>query len=276
MKLVEPKVEYLPQSEGLEGVFKQIELVGRTCYKSEDKITESSAKPFVDRMIASKHYAMLEHGTVYLMIPLAGKTKRECAITSVLLDNKYTKWVPHITPHSDIFFAVTTNYRVIIENSLQYALKWLSEPTVHIKRICLKFNTDIGVSREGNRHRVFSIAEQSTRYCNYSKSKFGGSLTYLKPFWDVTDEQLDIIMGQLKSAEEAYMDLLKLGCKPQEARILLPLDTTTEVVYTAFEDDWKHFFDLRLRGLTGKPHPSMQQVAQLAHKLIKDNLNIEL
>lgn len=276
MKLVDPKVKLLPQAPGLGGVFKQIELVGRTCYKSENKITEDSAKPFVDRMIASKHYAMLEHGTIYLMIPVGGKTEEDAALTSVILDNKYTKWVPHINASGDIFFAVTTNYRVIIENSYQKALKWLSEPSVHIKRICLKFNTDIGVSREGNRHRVFSIAEQSTRYCNYSKEKFGSELTFLNPFWDITPEQYDKLTTQLKSAEKTYMDLINLGCKPQEARIVLPLDTATEVVYTAFEDDWKHFFDLRMRGLTGKPHPSMQKVAEEAHKLIKNNLNIDL
>lgn len=70
MKLIKPKAELLLQQPGLEGVYKQIELAGRTCYKSTDKITEDSAKPFVDRMINSKHTAMLEHGTVYLKIPI--------------------------------------------------------------------------------------------------------------------------------------------------------------------------------------------------------------
>ena len=68
MRLIKPKAELLLQQPGLEGVYKQIELAGRTCYKSTDKITEDSAKPFVDRMINSNHLAMLEHGTVYLSI----------------------------------------------------------------------------------------------------------------------------------------------------------------------------------------------------------------
>ena len=72
MKLIKPYFEIWGQPAGLEGVYKQIEKVGRVCYKSEDKITENSAKPFVDRMIKSGHGAMLEHGTVYLTIP-AGK-----------------------------------------------------------------------------------------------------------------------------------------------------------------------------------------------------------
>ena len=70
MRLIKPNVEIIEQQPGLEGMYKQIELAGRTCYKSEDKITEDSAKAFVDRMINSQHFAMLEHGTVYLRIPI--------------------------------------------------------------------------------------------------------------------------------------------------------------------------------------------------------------
>lgn len=70
MRIINPKVEIIPQGSGLEGIYKQIEIAGRTCYKSEDKITEGSAKEFVNRMIKSGHGAMLEHGTIYLRIPI--------------------------------------------------------------------------------------------------------------------------------------------------------------------------------------------------------------
>ena len=70
MKLIESKAEYIPQEKGLEGIYKQIELAGRTAYHSLDKITPDSAKSFVDRMIKSKHGAALEHGTVYLKVPI--------------------------------------------------------------------------------------------------------------------------------------------------------------------------------------------------------------
>lgn len=70
MKLIKPSFEIIEQQPGLEGIYKQIELAGRTCYRSSDKITEDSAKPFVDRMVKSGHGAMLEHGTVYLKIPM--------------------------------------------------------------------------------------------------------------------------------------------------------------------------------------------------------------
>ena len=70
MKLIKSSFEIIEQQPGLEGIYKQIELAGRTCYRSSDKITEDSAKPFVDRMVKSGHGAMLEHGTVYLKIPI--------------------------------------------------------------------------------------------------------------------------------------------------------------------------------------------------------------
>ena len=93
MKLIKPSFEILPQSEGLDGIYKQIELAGRTCYKSEDKITEDSAKGFVDRMVKSGHGAMLEHGTVYLKVP-NGKMYRDGAFRNfneVFTDNLYYK-----------------------------------------------------------------------------------------------------------------------------------------------------------------------------------------
>ncbi len=70
MQLIKPFFEIIKQQEGIEGIYKQIEYAGRVCYKSEDKITENSASGFVDRMIKSGHGAMLEHGTVYLRIPI--------------------------------------------------------------------------------------------------------------------------------------------------------------------------------------------------------------
>ena len=69
MKLIKQSCEIIPQTPGIDGIYKQIEKAGRTCYKSEDKITEDSAKKFVDMLATNKHGAMLEHGTVYLDLP---------------------------------------------------------------------------------------------------------------------------------------------------------------------------------------------------------------
>ena len=111
MRLIKPSVEIIKQEEyNLNHIFKFIELAGRTCYKSEDKITEDSAKEFVDRMIKSGHSAMLEHGTVYLTIPNTNVNK-------ILVIYSYEK-----NPYSKViwnkdYIYVTTNYRVIIENN---------------------------------------------------------------------------------------------------------------------------------------------------------------
>ena len=150
MKLIESKVEVIEQQPGLDGVYKQIELAGRTCYKSEDKITEDSAKAFVDRMIGSKHGAMLEHGTVYLSVP-----KEETEIVG------FHGWCQYSKVHSDLVmeepcnWLITTNMRVLVEHDRLRDLKYICEPTKrHAKRITARFITDRGVSHELVRHRT--------------------------------------------------------------------------------------------------------------------------
>lgn len=184
MKLIKPSFEIWNQPAGLEGVYKQIERVGRVCYKSEDKITEDSAKPFVDRMIKSGHGAMLEHGTVYLDVP---NSAGDYNLVPFFASNPYSKVV--IKPSDDrVHNYVTTNFRVIVENFAEEyipdILQYLCEPTeCHEKRITVHFVCDRGVSHEFVRHRVMSFAQESTRYCNYSKDKFGNELTFIIPCW---------------------------------------------------------------------------------------------
>ena len=156
MKLIKPSFEILSQSEGLNGIYKQIELAGRTCYKSEDKITEDSAKRFVDRMVKSGHGAMLEHGTVYLKVP-NGKMYRDGAFRNfneIFTDNLYYK----ICSKEETIY-ITTNYRYIIENNLEHWLDYLCEPTEHHeKRVTVKFICDRGVSHEFVRHKILCVA----------------------------------------------------------------------------------------------------------------------
>ena len=179
MNLIKPSFEIWEQPAGLEGVYKQIEKVGRVCYKSEDKITEDSAKPFVDRMIKAGHGAMLEHGTVYLKI-----TYKDTNFTTLCMfygKNKYS--VLNHSEDNKIYY-ITTNYRVLVENNHLSDLKYLCEPSeFHEKRITVHFVCDRGVSHEFVRHRVMSFAQESTRYCNYSKDKFGNELTFIIPCW---------------------------------------------------------------------------------------------
>ena len=155
------------------------------------------------------------------------------------------------------------------------------------KRVTVHFTTDRGVSAEANRHRANSPMESSTRYCNFSKGKFGNQITISTPK-EITDELLslhgganvDMSMGVIlpkdtsdwididwwiwgnSCTELSYMKLLECGWTPQQARRVLPLDLKTELIHTATILDWKHFFDLRVLGATGAPHPDMYEVAK--------------
>ena len=250
MKLIKPSFEIIEQAPGIQGVKKQIERAGRTCYKSEDKITDTSCEEFVNRMVNSGHGAMLEHGTVYLMIH--NEVDDFESIYEYFEQNKYSK-----TNYDGSYLYVTTNYRVLIENGWLYTLDYQCEPTaLHEKRITVKFILPISISREFIRHRTASFAEQSTRYCNYSKSKFNGELTFIKPYW--YDQYKEEFESSCQYYEDTYMMAIESGLKAQEARELLPLCTKTELVMTAFISDWEHFCSLRT---AGSAHPQARELA---------------
>lgn len=287
MKFIKPKVEYLLQGEGINGIYKQIERCARTCYKSEDNITENSAEKFVKKMIENKHTAMLEHGTVYLMFTMDYEKMKTV--------NKYIR-NPYSCYTTDYkFYYITTNFRVLVENEWLDDLKYICKPTeYHKKRYTFKFTTDISTARELTRHRTFSMAQESTRYCNYSKDKFKG-VGFIIPSWlemnelelagksdlegwlTVNDPSIKqtMFMESCWRSEEAYLNLIKNGATAEQARQVLPLSTKTELCMTGFENDWQHVFDLRYKGTTGKPHPDMKYLmGLLVDELNKNNIEI--
>lgn len=287
MKLIKPSYEFWEQKEGLSGVEAQIERAARVCYASEPK---GEVGELLGKLIKAKHYAMLEHGTVYLMIDCSG---RLIDVANKYIQNKYSK----VSLHSDgVHYCITTNYRVLVENNWLDDLKYLCEPTeYHEKRITVKFTMDRIGSQSFCRHRVFSFAQESTRYCNYSKDKLGNEITFIIPSWlnipegiaywhdglgyrvgaDPNNTDFDASLGYinkssnydsflyaLENAEKSYFRLLKEEWKPQQARQVLPNALKTELVMTGFVSDWKHFFRLRSRiAETGKPHPQAQELA---------------
>lgn len=298
MKLIESSVQIIEEKDP----YKMIELAGRTCYKSEDKITENSAKEFVDRMIKLGHGAMLEHGTIYLTIdgedPNLSKiqsnphTKVNLVPYEVLTEGNYT---------ISYKAYITTNLRVLVENNLKELLCYQVEPTEHHeKRITAKFICDRGVSHEFVRHRVFSFAQESTRYCDYSKDKFGNDITYIIPSWldlpegkysdwdndwcDVSELKLlypevdnlsdpaNCFLQSIKNAEYYYFMLINRGWKPQQARQVLPFAVCSPLVMTGFESDWEHFFELRC---SGAAHPDAKKLADELKSLMNVK-NIEL
>lgn len=288
MKLIESSVQIIEEKDP----YKMIELAGRTCYKSEDKITENSAKEFVDRMIKLGHGSMLEHGTVYLTITATSPEVRKYEI------NPYSRVKKISVDGINGRAYITTNYRVLVENKWLDDLKYQCDPTPsHEKRITVKFICDRGVSHEFVRHRVFSFAQESQRYCNYNKDKFNNELTFIKPTWlniptgdytywdgdwcDIDNMKIqlpsdngiaDNFLWCLNNAGMQYRLLINKGLKPQEARGVLPNATKTELVMTGFESDWEHFFELRC---SGAAHPDAKKLADELKSLMNVK-NIEL
>lgn len=305
MKLIRPSYEIIEQGPGLQGIYDIIERCGKTSYKSEPKGGEV-AKKFVEDRAKEGHGAVLEFGTVYLKIPRPKnpfydyEEWRIEADISFYKENKYSKVIISPVGRADTYY-VTTNYRVLVENNRLDDLKYLCEPTeYHEKRYAVKFITDIGVGREFLRHRVMSMVQESTRYVNYNKEKFGGECTFVIPSWipetllaegeniawwdgdwvnldkntiilaDPVDHlDVNAWLNALSACEDVYLALTNCGWKAQQARSVLPLSTKTEFVMCGFSDDWAHFFDLRALGTTGAPHP---QAKELAEPLMNDFL----
>lgn len=187
MKIIEPSVEFLTPIDG-EAILKHLELCGRSCYRSADRITDESAKAFIASIIKSGHEAVIEH------------------------------------------FSFT-----------------------------VKFICDRAVANEITRHRIASYCQESTRYCDYGKDKFGKEITVIKPcFWDENSLQYIHWKATCQQCEDAYFVLREAGASPQEARSVLPNSLKTELIMSANLREWRHFLTLR----TSKAaHPQMREIA---------------
>lgn len=196
MKIINADVEFITPIDGA-AILKRLEQCGRVCYKSEAKITKTSAERFISNIIGRGHEAVLEH----------------CSFT-------------------------------------------------------VKFICDRGVSHEIVRHRLASYCQESTRYCNYSKEGFGEEITVIKPcFWDETDLKYAAWANLCSKAEDAYIDLIRSGATPQEARSVLPNSLKTEVVMTANIREWRHFLKLRCAKAA---HPQMREVVLILLEKVHD------
>lgn len=294
MRLIRPTATILkpdPDLSPAEQMFQMIEVAGRTCYKSEDKIAKDSASKFVDMLIAKGHNAMLEHGTVYLAMP--SKDIPE-GLNYFINYNPYVFW-HRIFYKEKPYTYIVTNYRVIFENSAHQLLKYqISEEQFvldtlsHLhRRVTVRFICDRGVSHEFVRHRVFSFAQESTRFCNYSKDKFGNELTFILPCWmgscligRYNQSKIDDLIGgkyvpgtihflcSLIETETEYMRLLEVGWTPQQARAVLPNATKTELVMTGTVDQWLGFFELRC---APNAHPQARELTMDLRQQFIDN-----
>ena len=298
MKLIDSKVVNLtPANYSLESVKKHIELCGRTCYCSEDKINDTSAEKFVNMLKSNHHMSVLEHGTVYLDMPMDDNYSA--------MHNPYSVVNFYLDEDGFERIAMTTNYRVILENNLdeEFKLYSISIPTnYHEKRYTFRITCSRAIANEIVRHRQMSYSQESTRYCNYSKDKFGGNLTFIIPeklnmlpegnceyynginyriyplsydnFLDSVSidpntfknsEEIEEWLSHLYYSSESYFKLLNFGWKPEEARGILPLDLKTDLVVTGTKSQWDAFFKLRC---AKSAHPDIQVIANQIKDMI--------
>ena len=318
IKVVNPSVEIWNQDGyTLDAIWKHIARCARVCYQSTPKNNGETDYGFVVRTllkgkdivnrryyniekIKNCHLSVFEHGTVHLKYRLF--IIKDFAQASKFINNHYSK-----TKENDGYLYVTTNMRVLIENNWMDELEFVDTTPncpYYYERATINFITDIGASRELNRHRVNSASEESTRYCAYDKGKFGNGITVAKLPWipevDPNDEGHDYNEGFFNDnevfdnniIEEQYTDnwtavdwffyglqicdlvyrkTRELGWTAQQAREILPLNTKTQVVHTAFVGDWQHFIDLRSNGVSGVPHPMIKELADEVKFLLSCN-----
>ena len=287
MRLIKQSFEFINQTDfSLVGIKKHIERCARVSYKSEEKITDTSYEKFVNMLESRGHDRPLEFGTVYLT--LRGDDTNALRNIFTYTENPWTKIRKQVIkaeydPNTHVVLNhVTTNYRVIVENHLEEDLKYLCEPTeYHYKRYTVHMVLDRGVMDEFRTHVGLSHLAESTRYCNYSKHKFGNELTFIKPCWlniPLGDYGISGLLGDnvlglsgatmefiesLLDAEDYYMTLLGEGWTPQQARSVLPLGIKSELISCGFEDAWENF--MRRRDAPDA-HPMAQEIAKPMHE----------
>lgn len=305
IKVVNTSVEIWNQ-EGytLDAIWKHIARCARVCYQSTPKNNgetdygflvrtlfrgnDVGNQPYNTKDIIKCHLSVCEHGTVHLKYSLF--IARAAAQATRFIHNHYSRTREH-----EYYIYVTTNMRVLIENNWMDELEFIDTTPncpYYYERATINFITDIGASRELNRHRVNSISEESTRYCRYNADKFGNNITVAKlPWINIEDSACQDYVTGLYSDNEickdnkivphftenwtainwflygiqianlVYCKCIELGWTAQQAREILPLNTKTQVVHTAFVDNWQHFIDLRSNGVSGVPHPMIKELA---------------
>lgn len=308
MRVVKPEAIYLKHDVT---PYEFIEKVGRTCYKSEEYITEGSAEKFVAGLVKREHMAMLEHETIYLEVnsefmldffrndmfsedeSLRFFNYSNLENGAYILSGSFRSFydlfkkgygntnvsVPFLVKtlrerHPLVFgvfednsFYFEKDYKITVLKRQEFIDKYHLYKEVMFKHLThtFLFVCDRGVSHEFVRHRDASFAQESTRYCNYSKDKFGNAITIIDPcFWDKTSELYCDWESAMSVAEQYYFDLIEKGATPEQARTVLPNSLKTELIVTATEEEWQHIINLRFLGTTGAPHPQIKEVMALA------------
>lgn len=346
MKVVKPNAEYFDHDQRTP--YQSIELIGRTCYKSEDLIQPGTDVDFIKKLVGRKHWAMLEHAhlfytatdesalarvrqlphfmTKYVNIanfrtsagdvlvafsasfsalydmlsrihawqaPDHENERKTIGLTLELLDTIDEVFTPALkAQYPEVFEGLpspltadstTPNTRTPVSRKdyvdYVYDMAADTEQFNNVMHDTLPhtviFTVDRGVTHELVRHRPASFAQESTRYCNYQKGKYGSEITVVEPAWAEDSVKCAALYGDWEQgcldAEKHYMDLLAKKAAPQDARSVLPTSVKNDIVVTAVENEWEHILNLRLYAKTGAPHPDMLRVMKIAGPQLHDN-----
>ena len=285
LTLIKPSVELWDQNDDM---IAHVARCARVCYasdKGEDRI-------LVKNLMEHKHLSMFRHYTKYYIIPLGDINNDLKEIFKIFANSPYCE-----IDNDDNSIFVVTNYQFYIENKnifneiAEYEVTELAfcsfSKGKEMRRITIKCVTQISTSRELNRVSPNNIAEQSTRYVNFNKK--GGSICC--PHWlldQMDDDFMDFTKSDINSIYDFSNNCIKDYLEhcfnsfhlynemienhiltPQDARGILPLDTSTICIYTYSIKEWKHIVDLRYYGTTGKPHPNAKIIAGI----IRDEIN---
>lgn len=287
MIITNPSFEFIAEQDPL----KKIELCGRVCYKSENKITAESAESFVKSIIKRGHESVLEHCNIVMKVDFDDLKLFESicngmrirGYSPMLRHNGYNTISGNVRMWREFIQAMNsyncfsfepltllrgvlfddvnitpfcgTTARLVPNDSLQE-----DDGIFNVKTETVRFIVDRGLSHEIVRHRMASYSQESTRYCNYSNDKFENQITFIEPlFWGRDSTLYKIWLTGCLNAEASYFELLDNGARPQEARSVLPNSLKTELIMTATIESWRHFFDMRACDTAA--HPQMREVA---------------
>ena len=301
MRAIQPFAEIMDVDIGKD-VLKKIEWVGRTCYKSTEQITDESAPKFVTNLIKRGHEAMLEHasfcfeidyGVYHLMTDTIQMLSSEYGFKSFIRFTSEERFLMsgNVRAWRDLFFelkwvcGIPDYFKQFIHENPVLFPEYQDEGFVHVNvspirpvhtddlkyeqeflthcDVTVRFVVDRGISHELVRHRPASFAQESTRYCNYGKDKFGKQITFIIPeFFKYGSEEWCLWKNHMERCELDYLTLIGIGVTPEKARTVLPNSLKTEVIMTANCQEWRHFFSLRACNSTGKAHPQMLEVSR--------------
>ena len=283
MRLINQSYEICNQTDfSISGIYKHIEKCTRVAYKSEDKITEDSSVSFVNKLLNMRHFAPMEFSTIHFKMPI---TLLKTFAEDLMRHNLYNmEWLKCKAADNYAYF--TTNYRhwLVMIDKVDYLKDYFTEENneYYPKRYTVKLITSRTVSHDVVRHRTMSFIQESQRFCAYNKDKFNNEVTFIKPCWMddtliekalkthplIVDLKPEILFVENSlNSEQDYLDLLKLGYKPQQARVVLPNSTKTELYMCGFKEAFEHFFELRDNKIVDP------QMYDLAHPMHQEFIN---